>query len=207
MPEGARRPRPDRFRGHAWRSGSGSARSWLHPLIRSPRATKRFVNVYRLLRASHVEPEVGPPDPDGSDESTSKTIHRTALVLLALLTGRPEAAIAFFQWTLARAGGGPTGMTLSQLRADLARFVDEEQARALAAEAGAPPPSQRQPGEDHLTVVPGGEWRLFLGDIDQVARELEERGITFDPDLATMAQWVPRVARYSFRSSQVNGVE
>ena len=64
----------------------------LYPLIPSPRASKRFVNVYRLLRAS-VEPNrehefIG-------DEKWGG--HRPVLLLLAILSGYPNEATEILQ--------------------------------------------------------------------------------------------------------------
>lgn len=60
----------------------------LHPLIASPRSTKRFVNIYRLMRVSIINQNeltafVG--DNYGGQ-------HRAALLLLAILTGYPAEA-------------------------------------------------------------------------------------------------------------------
>jgi hypothetical protein len=69
----------------------------LRELIPSPRVAKRFVNVYRLLRAS-VE------DEDwtaflGDEHSGS---HRPVLVMLAMLMGYPEAATDFLRAVIER---------------------------------------------------------------------------------------------------------
>jgi hypothetical protein len=59
----------------------------LNELVPSPRAAKRFVNVYRLLRASVADDQwsnfIG--DADGG-------LHRPVLLLLAILTGYPAEA-------------------------------------------------------------------------------------------------------------------
>jgi len=60
----------------------------LHPLVTSPRSTKRFVNIYRLMRVSITDQKeltafVG--DKNGGE-------HRAALLLLAILTGYPAEA-------------------------------------------------------------------------------------------------------------------
>ena len=54
----------------------------MYPLIGTPRGAKRFVNVYRLLKASHPVAEQGAfADP---------IVHRPVLLLLAALTGFPR---------------------------------------------------------------------------------------------------------------------
>ena len=54
----------------------------MYPLIGTPRGAKRFVNVYRLLKASHPVAEQG----DFADPQ----VHRPVLLLLASLTGFPR---------------------------------------------------------------------------------------------------------------------
>jgi hypothetical protein len=54
----------------------------MHPLIGTPRGAKRFVNVYRLLKASHPAGEQG--------EFARPAVHRPVLLLLACLTGYPR---------------------------------------------------------------------------------------------------------------------
>jgi KAP family P-loop domain len=62
----------------------------LSPYIgRSPRRVKRFVNIYRLLRAS-VRPGADAVNFIGTRENPGE--HRTALVLLTILTGAPTLA-------------------------------------------------------------------------------------------------------------------
>ena len=54
----------------------------MYPLIGTPRGAKRFVNVYRLLKASHPVTEQGSFAKPG--------VHRPVLLLLAALTGYPR---------------------------------------------------------------------------------------------------------------------
>jgi hypothetical protein len=65
----------------------------LSPLFRTPRAVKRFVNTYRLLRVSlsdsELETFVGEPGNPGE--------YRVALVLLAVVAGRPNMAALFLR--------------------------------------------------------------------------------------------------------------
>ncbi len=68
----------------------------LHPLIETPRATKRFVNVYRLLRAVSVKDE----------EAFLQTGYRAALTLLALNMGSPSLARHVFDELYRRAATG-----------------------------------------------------------------------------------------------------
>jgi len=78
----------------------------LHPLISTPRAAKRFVNVYRLLKAS------APAARRAALEDEAN--HRAVLLLLAMLTGYPAETTAVLRrliekdvkalgwWTLTR---------------------------------------------------------------------------------------------------------
>ena len=54
----------------------------MYPLIGTPRGAKRFVNVYRLLKASHPVAEQG--------QFANSAVHRPVLLLLASLTGFPR---------------------------------------------------------------------------------------------------------------------
>ena len=56
----------------------------MYPLIGTPRGAKRFVNVYRLLKASHPVERQG--------EFAAPAVHRPVLLLLAALTGFPREA-------------------------------------------------------------------------------------------------------------------
>jgi hypothetical protein len=64
----------------------------LSPLISSPRAVKRFVNVYRLLKAM-VEPE----QPEAFEDEPGTGEYREILLLLAIQTGYPAEAAALFR--------------------------------------------------------------------------------------------------------------
>ncbi|MFC9253274.1 P-loop NTPase fold protein [Amycolatopsis thailandensis] len=64
----------------------------LAPLIRSPRAAKRFLNLYRLLRARLAGEDLAEFLADGSREAP----FRAVMVLLSVLVGYPEAVSWFF---------------------------------------------------------------------------------------------------------------
>ncbi|WP_236725078.1 P-loop NTPase fold protein [Amycolatopsis orientalis] len=64
----------------------------LAPLVRSPRAAKRLLNLYRLLRARLAGEELAEFVADGSREAP----FRAVLVLLSVLVGYPEAVSWFF---------------------------------------------------------------------------------------------------------------
>jgi hypothetical protein len=60
------------------------------PMIPTPRAAKRLVNIYRMLRVSVPEDELEAFQPQGGKE------HEAVTVLLAILVGRPALAPVIF---------------------------------------------------------------------------------------------------------------
>ncbi len=80
-------PRPDHLLINTWEQ---DFMKQLHELIPSPRATKRFINIYRLIRASvDLDDKVRLEDFTGA-EGEGK--YRPVLLLLAILTGYPDQA-------------------------------------------------------------------------------------------------------------------
>ena len=74
----------------------------LRPLLPTPRAIKRFVNLYRLVRLGVPEDELdGFVGADGTGE------HQAALVLLALTVSSPGAARVVFEALAPDLGDGP----------------------------------------------------------------------------------------------------
>jgi|CZKJ01.1.fsa_nt_gi hypothetical protein len=59
----------------------------LHEFIPSPRAGKRFINIYRLLRASVEEAEL-----EAFAGNEQEGVYQVAMLLLAILTGFPNEA-------------------------------------------------------------------------------------------------------------------
>ena len=61
-------------------------------IVPTPRAAKRLVNIYRMLRVSVPEDELGAfgPDSDGGGE------YQAVILLLAILVGRPAEAEKIF---------------------------------------------------------------------------------------------------------------
>ena len=94
----------------------------LSPLLgRSPRALKRFVNTYRIVKAR---------EPDAAaflSEDADVPAYRAVLFLLALTTGAPVLAAGFLDEVL----GGRTGTVAATIEA-LAPRRPAEAERALA---------------------------------------------------------------------------
>lgn len=154
----------------------------LDRLIPSPRATKRFVNVYRLFRAAAADG--GELDRLlGVAEGAREPSYRAVLVLLAMLTGYPSQAPDIFR---ALDGEKNTtewwGFVRGVARAELDRFA------AIA------------PGEQSTPLaVDNAMWRLLD------ARMLSLEGALGYADcLTAFRTWSPRVARYSFHSGRVS---
>lgn len=141
----------------------------LHALIGTPRAVKRFTNVYRLLKAPVGSglrlPGAEPVEDLATFEGSAGEpgTFRTPMVLLALAVGASAEAVDLFPalWAQARSGCG------------LASAV-----RALAAE---------RDGKAAEAVADAG-----------VHRALEALAADLPDDAAALRRWLPRVARYSF---------
>ncbi|MFI0799047.1 P-loop NTPase fold protein [Amycolatopsis lurida] len=105
----------------------------LAPLIRSPRAAKRLLNLYRLLRARFAGEELAGFLADGDREAP----FRAVLVLLAIHVGHPEAVA----WFANLDGTGPDDSALEivsslndhELRPKLERGLSGEGWPLLAA--------------------------------------------------------------------------
>lgn len=144
----------------------------LAPLLdRSPRALKRFVNVYRLIKAGLAPPEQrvflaggGPAPP-----------YRAVLFLLAIDTGLPELADDFFAALRAvnPEPGGGTGEGAATLMGLVEARIEELGAYS--------------------------EGRLWAR-VRAWLRPSREAGPRFDAPPAVLAAWEPRVMRYSFRA-------
>jgi hypothetical protein len=143
----------------------------LAPLLdRSPRALKRFVNVYRLIKAGLTPAEQRAFH--GAEGQVPP--YHAVLFLLAVDTGLPELADEFFA-SLRAVNPEPGGGT-GKGAATLGQLVE-----AKIAELGG------RFGE-------GGPWTRL-----RVLRAGTAES-DFDPPLALIAAWEPRVIRYSFRA-------
>jgi hypothetical protein len=181
----------------------------LHELVPSPRATKRFINIYRLIRASVDLDEKLQLDEFTGKEGQGK--YRPVLMLLAILTGYPDQATEILRELLeqehpeswwefidsfnARAEKG-------RAAASAVTAVDEREAAAAGA-AGA-----KENGGDNA-ATPGDAINL-LSDADaenwkQLLEKLQNLRHLFKPSepCADFVEWAPKVARYSFQSGRV----
>jgi hypothetical protein len=103
----------------------------LAPYIgRSPRRVKRFVNIYRLLRAS-IRPGADAVNFIGTRENPGE--HRAALALLAVLTGAPTLAPEIMKVLRE----SPPSHSLSKLRDGISGRLNGRDSDELEAALGA----------------------------------------------------------------------
>lgn len=157
----------------------------LFPLIPSPRASKRFVNVYRLIRAIATGPDrrelIGNHDEGG---------YCSVLLLLAMVTGYPAEATALIARLLGRDGSPPPSGNWWE-------FV-----KGFKNEIG----QLRQSGHPTTNGVSSSgtaddgpaRWNRFFEKLDEVQGGMDE-----EFSCATVSRWAPIVARYSFASGRL----
>lgn len=193
----------------------------LHCLIPSPRATKRFVNIYRLIRASV----------DIDDESQLKEFvgdkgqgqYRAVLLLLAILTGYPDQATEILReliekknhkekwWELIdsfKERRKKSQHALSESSDPLKKSSKEVAARSSGARnevRRSSTPAIDDNGAANVSLESGS----FVSEAEtQRWEELFEnlkslrKGIP-DESCAAFEKWAPKVARYSFQSGRV----
>lgn len=150
----------------------------LAPLFQTPRAVKRFINIYRLLRSSLPADDVagfeGTADAPGS--------YRVVLVLLAVVTGFPNLASPF----------------LHRLHRWMQQ-ADETEDWAVLLNVLAEPlvPADERDSADLVTEAQAAAWQ---GLVQRLRTASQDDFVPFPAaDLHTiLADWVPRIARYSF---------
>ncbi len=145
----------------------------MFPLIPSPRSTNRYVNVYRLLRATV------PPAARESFESEGGD-HRVVLLLLAMLTGNPAETTEIIRDLLQ---GVPADAWWARL--------EDYRKRAVAAV-----PATGVPDLEAQAAAEG--WRQLFERLDTIAKTVRDPW-----SAQRFKEWAPRVARYSFQSGRV----
>ena len=145
----------------------------MHRLIPTPRAAKRYVNVYRLLRASL-------PDrlrADLEDESSERS--HCVLLMLAILTGFPQEGAVILRELVERR---PTGSWW-----DFVELLAHEVIDA--------------PGENG-NAQRASRWRDLRDRLAGVRSQLSS-GLADDAPCSAFYEWARLVARYSFESGRV----
>jgi len=180
-------------------------------IFRTPRAVKRFVNTYRLIRVSI--PEVDMIDFIGSASAPGN--YRRAQILLAVVCGYPNAASVFLQLLLAQADK-PGTHTWSA-------FLDSCSKMHPANGSGESPTAKKERGanggrprigekdrqhaggssrskiqvEDRAPANFGAEWHELCGVLTALEKEFTPEDLSNYLDLAL------RVARFSFSVSEL----
>lgn len=212
-------PRPDHLLINQWEQ---EFMKQLHELIPSPRATKRFINIYRLIRASvDLDDKLRLEDFNGKDGPGK---YRPVLLLLAILTGYPDQATEILRELLERAhpetwwefvdsfnsraektlaAGNEGEPPVGQLKT--AARKDAVSSKAAAASTTNPKPHRP---EDNATL--NDKVANLLSDAEaeswkQLLEKLRSLRHLFKPSqsCADFVEWAPKVARYSFQSGRV----
>ncbi|HEX5012714.1 MAG TPA: P-loop NTPase fold protein [Candidatus Limnocylindrales bacterium] len=156
----------------------------LHELIATPRSAKRFVNVYRLFKASCLPSErLALADP---------TRYRPILLLLAVLTGYPAEATVILRTLLEREPAGRWLGFVVGLKDPLELTM---QVTGAASSTGQPEYVPRTVGRDRINAAE--RWASLQNKLTRI-------DAAFGPiDAASFRPWARRVARYGFESSRV----
>jgi len=179
-------------------------------LFRTPRAVKRFVNTYRLVRVSV------PPAELASFEGTAKDPggYRMALVLLAIVSGYPNLAPRFLQQLRDQSRVASGKSTWSKFLDHCIALAAEEQARAqldqAKTRAGATAKEQaasttRKSPTRRMRKVAARDIAYYWQEWIQLCERLRE--ISSDDylpgDLSGFYDLVPRIARFSFSANMM----
>jgi hypothetical protein len=193
---------PDHLRFEEWER---SFMKKLHRLIPSPRAGKRFINIYRLLRASVEENQRSAFVGD-----TQRGEYQSALLLLAMLIGYPSEATKLFQalieerpreswWNFVHAF---KDRVQSGVRATVIRSKGTNQADNTSIPVRGRPFDEQYSGSnssvrrDHADQY-DEPWSELFAKLDEIRPDVEDRPSD------SFIKWTPRVARYSFQSGRV----
>ncbi len=170
----------------------------LFPLIPTPRATKRLVNVYRLLRAITTGEQrqslLGDERHGG---------YRAVLLLLAMVTAFPAEATAIIRELLEGQESASPPDDWWAFVADFRAVVDRTVPRQKPArqQKVAPKKPARQPdrsGLEERDEDGADRWGQFFEKLQRIRGETED-----DFSCSEMALWAPVVARYSFASGRL----
>jgi hypothetical protein len=124
---------------------------------RSPRETKRFVNIYRLLKAALAPAE---SDVFVRDTAGPGSFH-LPMLLLAVATGMPVTAGALLRSI--STGKNPSGRLMAALKRAVKKGSDDEQMRLDL--------FLRQGGSQPWTNVNGDDLKRWAGRISQFSFE------------------------------------
>jgi len=144
----------------------------LHPLISTPRATKRLVNIYKLIR-------VTVPDDDLKDfiDNRNTAAFRPVLLLLGIVIGFPEQAIELF----------------SKIRQ-----ADSSQTFWDFIESIKPDSLSENTGEDQANLSEAQYWLHIYLSLNNVKGEVQH---SFNPTISRIKRHISRVERFSFEAA------
>ena len=160
-------------------------------LGRSPRALKRFVNVYRLIKAGLEEHELQA----FTRSRLPLSDYQVVLFLLAVDTGAPLAARLFFETIEAGAtGNGVVSCKWLVSEIDKKLTTQAGAGKKLTTQAGADKKVTTQAEADKkVTTQDVADWnRLRLWLMSQ------QKAVPKEANLELLAAWTKRVGRYSF---------
>jgi hypothetical protein len=172
----------------------------LYSLIPTPRAAKRFVNVYRLIRAWAAA------DPEQlkrlrGDKSEGE--YRAVLLLLALQTGYPDEATQILQRLVREKPDGTWWEFVdsfpSRPRSPSASVNGNGHASAEALEGDAHDSLESiGAGEQPADMAGEDRWPELLTKLDAMRSLIPER-----QSCTPFSEWAYEVARYSFQSGRI----
>ncbi len=169
----------------------------LYELIPSPRAGKRFINIYRLVRASVEDQErrrfIG-NDTGGE--------YQCALILLAMLTGYPSEATEILEELIKEEHNENWGKFIESVKnkvhSENPTAKDSDTSKGPKQAAQGPAQQKDRSGWSASDPVPDLQrWDELFLKLERVNGDLAER------KCEGFVRWAPRVARYSFQSGRV----
>jgi hypothetical protein len=141
----------------------------LAPMVSTPRAAKRLVNIYRMIRSTQT---VGGPS-SFLNVSSGSGDYQAVLQLLAIVSGFPQLAAPTF-----------TALLQAEPGATWSAFLDSL-------------PGSAAPGRDesgkHLNESQAAEWCRMQTGLAAVSKDNDVPG-----ELRPYSEWAPQIARFSF---------
>jgi hypothetical protein len=174
----------------------------LWPMFRTPRTVKRFVNIYRLLRAG-LPDEAEVKRFEGTDPEPGE--YQVALLLLAVMTSFPNQSSRFLYrldtWleseeVIAKSPEDASLQWAELLRALRETDGEKEQTPDAAEDESAEAQASQLPGspDDGPAEEQDPAWEGLIDCLGQVTRTDFQRPFS----RASAERWARRVARYSF---------
>jgi hypothetical protein len=169
----------------------------LDEFIPTPRAGKRFLNIYRLLRASIKRDEL-----EAFTGSVNGGGYQIAALLLAILTGYPTQATEILRLLTEEELTGSWWDFVSSLKTRLldgsASVASKELKEATHSSEATSSSADAAEGKSLAeSRTDRASWVELFERLDKV------KALVNDRPCGQFAKWAPRVARYSFQSGRV----